>query len=278
MKDEMILPLHAPLDIQVYGGKAARLAACLRAGLPVPPGFALHSDLVVRIARGALSAGERATLERHLEQFGDAAVAVRSSAIGEDGTTASFAGQHTSFLNVRGLDGVLAAIKNVWASGQTASAQRYRVRMGIGGDPQVAVVVQALIPAEVAGVLFTLDPLSGSQEHWIVEASWGLGEAVVAGLVTPDHYVISRAGEIVERQLGQKDVAVIPQDHGGTNEVEINDPARVQGSCLSEQALASIAGLGIACERLFGAGQDIEWALAGGNIYLLQARPVTTAP
>jgi pyruvate, water dikinase len=147
--------------------------------------------------------------------------------------------------------------------------------MGIAGDPLVAVVVQALIPAEVAGVLFTVDPHSGSHEHWMVEASWGLGEAVVVGLVMADRYIIFHRGKVVECRIGLTDEAVVPQEHGGTSELEIDDPARVQDACLNEEALARIAELGAACERLFGIGQDIEWTLAGENIYLLQARPVT---
>jgi len=203
-------------------------------------------------------------------------VAVRSSAIGEDGALASFAGQHASFLNVRGLDGVLSAIANVWASGQTESARRYRARMSIAGEPCVAVIVQALVPAEVAGVLFTIDPVSGSGERWIVEASWGLGEAVVGGLITPDRYVIARTGELLERQLGHKDIAIVADEHGGTTELAINNPARVQEACLGEKALVRLAELGAACEGLLGANQDIEWALSSGTLYLLQCRPVTS--
>ena len=201
---------------------------------------------------------------------------MRSSAIGEDGALASFAGQHASFLNVRGLDGVLSAIANVWASGQTESARRYRARMSIAGEPCVAVIVQALVPAEVAGVLFTIDPVSGSGERWIVEASWGLGEAVVGGLITPDRYVIARTGELLERQLGRKDIAIVANEHGGTTELAINDPARVQEACLGEKALVRLAELGAACEGLLGANQDIEWALSSGTLYLLQCRPVTS--
>jgi len=201
---------------------------------------------------------------------------VRSSAIGEDGALASFAGQHASFLNVRGLDGVLSAIANVWASGQTESARRYRARMSIAGEPCVAVIVQALVPAEVAGVLFTIDPVSGSGERWIVEASWGLGEAVVGGLITPDRYVIARTGELLECQLGHKDIAIVADEHGGTTELAINNPARVQEACMGEKALVRLAELGAACEGLLGANQDIEWALSSGTLYLLQCRPVTS--
>jgi pyruvate,water dikinase len=276
MRDDLLIPLGSRIDAQVYGGKAARLSETLRAGLPVSPGFALHPECVARAAQGQLLPNERAALGHSPAPFIDGAVAVRSSAIGEDGASASFAGQHASFLNVRGLEGVLSAIAKVWASGQTESARRYRARMSIADEPRVAVIVQALVPAEVAGVLFTVDPISGSGDSFLVEASWGLGEAVVSGLITPDRYVIARTGELLERQLGRKDVAIVANEHGGTIELAINDPARVQEACLGEQALVRLAELGAACERLFGAGQDIEWAEVRGKLFLLQCRPVTS--
>jgi pyruvate, water dikinase len=276
MRSDVLIPLGSRMDAQVYGGKAARLSETLCAGLPVPPGLALHPDCVARTAQNNLLPHERAALEHALAQFKDGAVAVRSSAIGEDGASASFAGQHASFLNVRGLDGVLSAIASVWASGQTEAARRYRARMSIAGEPRVAVIVQALVPAEVAGVLFTVDPISGSGDSFLVEASWGLGEAVVGGLVTPDRYVIAHTGELLERQLGRKDVAMVADEHGGTTELAISDPARVHEACLDKEALVRLAELGAACERLFGAGQDIEWAEARGKLSLLQCRPVTS--
>jgi len=271
----MIIPLDEALDTQHYGGKAARLSTCLRAGLPVPAGIALHPDLVARLAQGHLTSGERTLLEQHLARFGTAALAVRSSAIGEDGADASFAGQHETRLNVRGLDGVLSAISAVWASGQTESARRYRARMGIRGEPCVAVIVQDFIPAEVAGVLFTVDPMSGSRERWIIEASWGLGEAVVNGLVTPDHYTIAPTGELLGRQLGDKERMIALDEQGGTHEMVVADAGRVQQACLDEEALSRLVALGAACEQLFGPGQDIEWAWFGGRLFLLQCRPVT---
>jgi pyruvate, water dikinase len=191
MSHDTLLSLSERIDAQVYGGKAARLSVSLRARLPVPPGYVLHPDGVARIAQGNLTSQERTLLESALTPFTERAVAVRSSAVGEDGAAASFAGQYTSILNVYGMDTILAAIATVWASGQIEAARQYRARMEIAGRARVAVILQAFVRAEVAGVLFTVDPLSGSGERWIVEASWGLGEAVVSGLVTPDRYIIS---------------------------------------------------------------------------------------
>jgi pyruvate,water dikinase len=276
MRDGMLVPLSFPMDAQIYGGKAARLSESMQAGLPVPPGFALHPDCVVRVAQSNLLSHELAALGHSLAPFKEGALAVRSSAVGEDDASASFAGQHATFLNVRGLDGVLSAIARVWASGQTESARRYRARMGMAGESRMAVILQELVPAEVAGVLFTVDPISSSSERWMVEAAWGLGEAVVGGLVTPDRYVIARTGELLERQVGRKDVAVVADEHGGTREAAIEDPSRREGVCLDKEALVRLAELGGACEHLFGAGQDIEWALSSGTLSLLQCRPVTS--
>ncbi len=258
-----------------YGGKAARLSKALAAGLPVPPGFVLSPGDVRQFASEPVSAAERALLEARLHEVG-LPVAVRSSAIGEDGSAASFAGQHVSVLNLLDLDATLTAIDTVRSSGQSASARAYRQRMRIAGEPQLAAIVQALVPSDVAGVLFTVDPISGSDERFVVEATWGFGEAVVAGLVTPDHYVITRRGTVIERLTGQKDVAIRAISGGGTCEADV-DPVQQTTACLDDEALSRLVALGLECERLFGPRQDIEWALAEGKLYLLQCRPVTTA-
>jgi pyruvate,water dikinase len=243
------------------------------AGLPVPPGFVLPPEAVERIALGSASARERALLKARLHDVG-LPVAVRSSAIGEDGSVASFAGQHLSVLNLPDLDAMLTAIARVWSSGRSASALAYRERMRIGGEPEVACIVQSLVQSDVAGVLFTADPISGSDERFVVEASWGFGEAVVAGLITPDHYVLTRGGTVIQCLIGQKDLAVRAMSGGGTVESDV-DAAQWAIACLDVDAPTRLVALGLECERLFGPRQDIEWALAGGELYLLQCRPVT---
>jgi pyruvate,water dikinase len=266
--------LGEAIEAAEYGGKAARLSQAAAAGLPVPPGFVLSPDAVARIAREHASAPERALLEARLRDVG-LPIAVRSSAVGEDGTSASFAGQHVSVLNLLDLDAMLTAIESVWWSGRSASARAYRERMQIAGEPEVAVIVQALVPSDVAGVLFTADPISGSDERFVVEATWGFGEAVVAGLVTPDHYVVTRQGTVINRLIGQKDVAIRATSGGGTRETEV-DAVQQTAACIDDQTLKRLVALGLACERLFGPRQDIEWALAEGTLHLLQCRPVTT--
>jgi len=272
----MILPLGEPLDAQCYGGKAARLSVCVRAGLPVPPGIALAARLVDQIAHGVLASDQQIMLEQHLAHLGEARLAVRSSAIGEDGAAASFAGQHDTHLNARGLENVSKAVTAVWASGRTESARRYRARLGIEGLPHVAVLIQELVPADIAGVLFTCDPLGGARDRWAVEASWGLGEAVVEGLVTPDHYAIAPDGTLLACQAGYKDRVILPDERGGTREQMVEDFECVQQACLDEETLARLSRLGAACEQLFGSAQDIEWAKVGEHLFLLQCRPITT--
>lgn len=262
--------LGATLDAREYGGKAANLSAACQAGLPVPEGFALSWEEVDVIATGVPGADRE--LLADLGDLADVPLAVRSSAVGEDSRVASFAGVHLTVLNVLGDDAVLATIRRVWQSGRDEAALAYRQRMEVADNPRIGVIVQHLVTAEVAGVLFTCDPVSGDPDHWLIEASWGLGEAVVAGLVSPDLYIATPSGDLLEARRGTKKVAVMPDAGGGTSQRVIED----DNWCLDKAAVKDLAGLGAACERLFGPGQDIEWAVAGGKTWLLQSRPVTT--
>jgi pyruvate,water dikinase len=262
--------LGATLGAAEYGGKAVNLSAAFGAGLPVPEGFALSWEDVNVIASGVPRAV--GALLTDIGDLGDVPMAVRSSAVGEDSRGASFAGQHLTVLNVVGEDALLAAIRRVWQSGRDEAALAYRRRMGMADDPRIGVVVQQLVAADVAGVLFTIDPVSGAADRWVIEASWGLGEAVVAGLVSPDLYVATPSGDLLEARHGLKKVAVMPDAGGGTSQRVVED----DGLCLDEAAVHDVVGLGAACERLFGPGQDIEWAFSGGKPWLLQSRPITT--
>ncbi|MBI4491222.1 MAG: hypothetical protein HY690_00300 [Chloroflexi bacterium] len=208
----------------------------------------------------------------------DLPVAVRSSATAEDLPEASFAGQQDSFLNVRGEGALLEAIKACWASLWTARALAYRARHAL--DPAsvaLAVVVQRLVPAEAAGILFTLNPVAGDASEVVIEAAWGLGEAIVGGRVSPDTVVVDRAsGAVKQVRLGDKAVMAVAAAVG-TADVAVDSARRAQPALAPEQA-AELARLGCAIEALFGDPQDIEWALAANQIFILQARPVTTAP
>lgn len=263
-----MIPLAAAGDEARFGGKAANLARAIAARLPVPPGFALAWDLVDALAADAARAA--ATLAPALAALARP-VAVRSSAVGEDSAGASFAGQHTTRLNVPDAATAAAALHAVWASGRAASALAYRRKLGLSAEPRMGVVVQALIPADVAGVLFTRDPITGADER-VIEAAFGLGEAVVAGLVTPDHYRVGRDGAVLLARAGSKEIAVRPGASGGTHEAPVENP---EAPALSSAQLAALAALASRCEAVFPPPLDLEWAFAGGALHLLQCRRMT---
>jgi len=260
----------AGVSAAVFGGKAAALSVAVRAGLPVPPGLALASSFVEAVGEGEPGAAEAlAALP-----VPEGPLAVRSSAVGEDSAGASFAGQHASILNVTGGEALVEAVRAVWRSGRTESALAYRARMGVEGPPRMGVVVQRLAPAEVAGVLFTRNPLTGADER-VIEAAWGLGEAVVQGLVVPDRYRLSRAGEVLERTPGRMRVAVRPLADGSVAPEPL-DAAQSGVRCLDDARLVALHELALACERVWDGAHDLEWAFAGGETVLLQRRPITS--
>lgn len=297
--------------LAVAGGKAANLGELLRAGLPVPPGFCVTTAAYREVARdpavraaierlaavdrddaAGLAAGALAVREALLVAPVPAViaaacagayaglgagvvVAVRSSATAEDLPDASFAGQQDTLLGVRGEAAVVAAIRRCWASLFSERAVAYRAPRGIApGAVELAVVVQALVPASVAGVLFTADPLSGRRSRAVVDASPGLGEAVVSGAVNPDHFEIER-GAVVARRIGDKRLRIDAEDGvDGTRTVEV---AASDAPCLSDAELRTLVALGERIAAHFGAPQDIEWALdAERRPAILQSRPITT--
>ena len=265
-----IVPLIGADQEELYGGKAVGLGAALRAGLPVPPGVALPGPAVDAIASG--DAGATAALRDAVRPL-PTPLAVRSSAVDEDSAGASFAGQHITVLNVPSADEVEDAVREVWWSANSDSAITYRKRLGVFARPSVGVVVQSLLQPETAGVMFTRNPITGADER-MVEASWGLGEAVVAGRVIPDSYRVGRGGEVLERRPGLKKFAIRSASDGGTVDEEVAADL-VEALCLGDEHLASLSALADDCERVYGAERDIEWAFAGGQLYLLQCRAVT---
>jgi Pyruvate phosphate dikinase, AMP/ATP-binding domain/Cyclic nucleotide-binding domain len=267
-----IVPLVEAREDRVFGSKAVDLGQATRAGLPVPPGVALAGSVVEAVASGDVEAireltAATADLPRPL--------AARSSCVDEDGAAASFAGQHLTVLNVLTPDDLAAALREIWWSANSDSAITYRQRVGLMTRPSVGVVVQSLLDPDAAGVMFTQNPINGANEC-LIEASWGLGESVVAGRVIPDTYRISHAGEILERTAGVKKIAVRRKDSGGTVEEDV-EPGRVEALCLSDAQLVGLHGLARKCEEAYGPGRDIEWAFVGGQLYLLQCRAITRA-
>ncbi len=302
-------------SLPVVGGKAANLGELIRAGFSVPAGFCITTaayallndatglepilaELATMKAEGTVRLAELAAAARAAllqapvpascaraiaESYHDLSagelfpVAVRSSATAEDLPSASFAGQQETFLNVAGIEAVLKAVERCWASLWTDRAVSYRASLGI--DPRtvrLAVVVQRMVDAQVAGVLFTANPLTGKRCQAVIDANPGLGEAVVSGATNPDHFVVNTiTGEIVERRLGDKRVVIQPTPGGGTKLIE-----RVESSaesCLTDAQIRALAELGAQVEVHYRAPQDIEWAIdASDHISLLQARPITT--
>jgi pyruvate,water dikinase len=298
-------------DAGDFGGKSANLGDMLAAGIPVPSGFAVSAsayrmfvestglDGTIAAALGgdvdtaSKTIGEamrfaplpddlREELSQRYGELTDDPVAVRSSALGEDGAEASHAGQQESFLWVRGVEQLCDAVRDCWASLFTPRAISYRAALVAGSeDAAMGVTVQSMVDAEVSGVLFTCNPVSGDPSMVAVNACWGLGIAVVGGEVTPDDYLVSKiTGEVVRRTISAKDVEYVPDAaHRGTVRVVV-DGTRREEPCLDEVQLAALVEIARRIEQHFESHQDVEWAIPRGEdaVLVLQARPVTTLP
>lgn len=302
-------------SLPVAGGKAANLGELTRAGFPVSEGFCVTTAAYATVAdnldlaatldalegtsaddtehlsglasemRKALQAAPmpervaRSITEayRELADGAPVPVAVRSSATAEDLPHASFAGQQDTYLNIVGEESLLDAVGRCWASLWTDRAVSYRARNGISHrSVRLAVVVQRMVESEVSGILFTANPLTGKRRQAVLDASPGLGEAIVSGAVNPDHFVVDTAtGEIVERRSGDKRMAVRSTPGGGTQQVE--SEARDAEYCLTDEQVRSLSALGARVADYYGAPQDIEWAIdPDGKTWLVQSRPITT--
>ena len=303
-------------DLDTVGGKGMSLAKLARAGLPVPGGFHITTvayrefvninalqikiDAALRSADPALPAtletasvtigkffaqaeipGElaNAIVNAYAELPGsNPAVAVRSSATAEDLPDASFAGQQETYLNISGADQVLEATKKCWASLWTARAIGYRARQGIGAEGvALAVVVQLLINAEAAGIMFTANPINGNHDETVINAAWGLGEAVVGGAVTPDTITIKNSdGSLISRETAEKLVMTVRTEFG--TEEQIVPTSLKNIPVLSDEKAVELARFGTQIEELYSMPMDIEWTLADGKFAIVQARPITAMP
>lgn len=296
-------------DIPLVGGKGANLGEMFRAGFPVPRAFAISARAYQRqVAGTAIGDGLTRLLaekDRDYERLSAAVkalflealilpeireeirtayrllgkgvrVAVRSSATAEDLPEASFAGQQETFLGVHGEEELLQAVRECWASLWGPRAIHYRERHRF---PHLAValsvVVQEMVPADVAGVMFTVNPITGEAGEMVITASYGLGEAVVSGLVTPDTYTVKKDGTaITRREIVRKEVMVVQRDQGSA---VVPVPAGQQDlPCLTDEKVREIARAGAKVEAHYGSPQDVEWAVADGRVYILQSRPITT--
>jgi len=309
----LVMALDDPAGVlETVGGKGASLGRLARAGFAVPPGFdvttgayldflehgGLREPMMAALsgvdvmdpvtfevaserisalfARRAMPAATAAAIVRAYAALGEeVAVAVRSSATAEDLPGMSAAGQQDTYLNIRGADSVLDAVRRCWASLWTPRAIGYRARHGVVADhAQMGVVVQQFVPADAAGVLFTVNPAGGGRDQVVLNASWGLGEAIVGGQVTPDIVVVDRAGGgIIDYQVGSKAVMTVP---AGTGTTDQDTPAALRDTAVLTVGEASeLAGVGLAIEDLYGQPADVEWARAEGKLFVVQARPVT---
>src|SRR5919199_1529500 len=312
-----VLPFQSEAaTLDRVGGKGTSLSRMAIAGLPVPPGFhvttaAYHrfvaaNNLQAAIVRLAADAGDGspAALEDAASSISaifaagtmpdeivgairqayaalgaaDSAVAVRSSATAEDLPGMSFAGQQETYLNVRGEERPLAAVKRRWASLWTARAIAYRAHHNIRPEEvSLAVVVQELVPADIAGILFTANPITGARDEGMINAAWGLGEAVVSGVVTPDSFVVDkRTGELISQTIADKSVMTV-RTPDGTREEPVPAGKRSAPALQVDQA-AELARLGTRIEDLYGQPMDVEWAITDGRIFVVQARPITALP
>ena len=304
-------------DIKIAGGKGASLGEMIRSGFPVPPGFIItastyrdfineagiaeqlvdivgvdvedsdalviaHSKAVNLIQNASISLSVQEDIllkfDELNQQIGeeDIFVAVRSSATAEDLPEASFAGQQETYLNVRRSD-LLERVKNCWASLFTQRAIYYRSEKGFSiAEVDISVVIQSMIDAETSGVLFTRHPSTGDP-HMVIEAAWGLGEAVVSGEVSPDNYIIDRESKtILSLTISDKQILYERDQYTGET-LKRNVPSDMREvQVLSESILLELTQLGEEIEAHYGSPQDIEWAIYNDKIYLLQSRPITT--
>jgi pyruvate,water dikinase len=303
------------VDAEEAGGKGANMGELVAASLPVPPGFvlmrrsylasmetggvdtelaALHREALTQVdsaarlaelcqrmrtlvAKAGVSQDVRDQLLESYRALGpNCTVAVRSSATGEDGRDASFAGMNQTVTNVTGEIALLEAVTTCWASLFSPRVVTYRASRGFVADPAMAVVVQQMIASEQSGVAFTTDPSTGEREHIVIEAALGLGEVVVSGKVQPDTYVVDKMTmDVVDVRIGYQAFKIERGPAGHDVIVEL-DPAQAQARVLDDISLRRIAELAIAVEAHNGCPQDVEWAIASGKVWLVQARPITT--
>jgi phosphoenolpyruvate synthase/pyruvate phosphate dikinase len=273
-------------DVTKVGGKGASLGR-LADGYTVPPAFSLTVDAFDRWGEARRngngpSSDMLSAVTHAYAKLGvlcgtdEPAVAVRSSAVDEDGSDNSFAGQHDTFLNVKGGDAVAQAVVRCWASLDGAVALDYRKQSGLEIDEAVmAVVVQQMVPSDISGVAFSANPVNGELGQVVINSSWGLGESVVSGTVTPDTYTIDKAaGTVMSSQISNKARMTISKGDGA-EEVDVPRIMREQPSMSDEQTL-EVARLAESLEKREGHPVDIEWAIFKDTLYLLQCRPITT--
>jgi pyruvate,water dikinase len=265
-------------DVALVGGKAANLSRLARMYHRVPDGFCIPVTVMEqahpRELRDEIAQAISDLMACH--NLPELVVAVRSSAVDEDGAAASFAGQHETFLNIVGVDSIMQAVTRCWESARSERALEYRRKQGLSGARlQLAVLVQQLVASDVSAVVFSANPVTGSRDEVMINASWGLGESIVGGTVTPDTFIMRKSDlAITSRTIADKQHMTVSTS-GGTHEVEVPRFLRAQAS-LSDEQVIEMAKLAVTLEATMEHPVDVECAYAGGELYLLQCRPITT--
>jgi len=300
-------------DVARVGGKGANLAEMTRAGLPVPPGFVITAPAFLSALDAAgirarlielfssadpdnpavlrevsheaqrllremtVPPGLEAAFVQGLARLGSStAVAVRSSATSEDTASTSFAGMHETFTHVVGPAALLDKVRACWASAYGERVLAYRKAQGMTEEPAIAVVVQRMVSSERSGVMFTADPATGDRSRIVIEGAFGLGEVVVGGQVEPDTYTLAKEGpRLLELRVGKKQFKIVRGPDGADQRIDLSD-ADATARVLRDEEVSRLGKLGLTVEQHYGAPQDIEWAEAGGEWFLVQTRPITT--
>ena len=268
-------------DVALVGGKAANLSRLARLGghrHRVPDGFCIPVTVMDEAhpldLRDEITAAISDLMNCH--RLPDFIAAVRSSAVDEDGATSSFAGQHETYLNIVGADAILQAVTRCWESARSEHALDYRRKQGLSVERlQLAVLVQQLVASDVSAVVFSANPVTGSRDEVMINASWGLGESIVGGTVTPDTFIVRKSDlAVINRVIADKQHMTVSAS-GGTREVDVPRFLSNEVS-LNDEQVVEMAKLALTLETTMEYPVDVECAYAGGALYLLQCRPITT--
>jgi pyruvate, water dikinase len=265
-------------DAALVGGKAANLSRLARMYHRVPDGFSLPVTVMDEAHPLDLREEITCAISDLIACHGlpDFIAAVRSSAVDEDGATASFAGQYETYLNVVGADAIIQAVIRCWESARSEHAVHYRRQQGLSvAHPQIAVLVQQLVASDVSAIIFSANPVTGNHDEIMINASWGLGESIVGGTVTPDTFIVRKSDvAIVQRVIADKQCMTVSAP-GGTHEVEVPRFLR-NTSSLNDEQVIEMAKLALTLEVTMEHPVDVECAYTGSELYLLQCRPITT--
>lgn len=262
----MIAQLNAASDVATYGGKAASLAAMLQSGIHIPPGFVISADTTI-------SAESESEVISQFKKLDSPLVAVRSSAIAEDGNQTSWAGQLETVLNVNEA-GLITAIKQCQQSAQSDRAKAYANQNNLPAG-EVAVIIQAMVQSEVSGVAFSVHPVTQDKQQLVIEAVYGLGEALVSGIITPDAYIVSKPSTVIENYSSEQTKQLVLDGKAGTGWKEVSSEKATRPKLSNEQT-EQLSSLIVKLESFYGFPIDVEWALKDEQFYILQSRPITT--